>query len=245
MTATVTLHRSLLVLDAEHPAVRAAIVDAHHMHALVMSGFADRLHDYDFFTGHNTGHADHRASLNIQHATSLRNDGTNSIRVLVQSSVEAQWENPEADKWRDALLVDHADPTPRIHTPILDGKIRYELRANPTRNKNGRKLALTTHTDITNWWFRKAAAAGLHLDSTPEIDSPWEMKSRTKTERTQTKSENAASSGGKFTIRTHRLTGYATVTDPDVHLAALTTGIGAARAYGCGMLLTMRPKTRN
>lgn len=239
-TATTTLHRSLLVLDAEHPAVRAAIVDAHHLHALVMSGFADRLHDYDFFTGHNTGHADHRASLNIQHATSLRTDGT--IRVLVQSSAEAQWKNPEADKWRDALL---SDPTPRIHAPILDGKIRYELRANPTRNKNGRKLALTTHTDITNWWFRKAETAGLHLDSTPDIDNPWEMKSHTKTERTQAKSATAAASGGEFTIRTHRLTGYATITDPQAHLTALTTGIGAARAYGCGMLLTMRPKTRN
>lgn len=239
-TATATLHRSLLVLDAEHPAVRAAIVDAHHMHALVMSGFADRLDDYDFFTGHNTGHADHRASLNIQHATSMRKDGT--IRVLTQATVEAQWKNPEADKWRDALLD---DPTPRVYTPILDGRIRYELRANPTRTKNGRKLALSTNTDISNWWFRKAETAGLRLDSAPDTDSPWEMRSPTKTERTQNGTPNSGASGGEFMVRTHRLTGYATITDPDAHHAALTAGIGPARAYGCGMLLTMRPRTRN
>ncbi|MDN5760390.1 MAG: type I-E CRISPR-associated protein Cas6/Cse3/CasE [Tomitella sp.] len=229
---TATLYRSLLSLDAEHPAIRAAIVDAHHMHALVMSGFADRLQDYDFFTGQHTGHGDHRAALGIQHAVSFRPDGT--IRVLVQAAAQPHWHNSDCGKWVDALT---STPHTSEYTPILDGTVRYELRANPVRRDRKRKIALRHHNDLTTWWQRKAVAAGLHLTSPASIDAPWQMQSATKTSRT-----NPTRSGTGFTIDTHRFTGFATITDPDAHQAALAAGIGPARAYGCGMMLTMRPR---
>ncbi|QHE72597.1 type I-E CRISPR-associated protein Cas6/Cse3/CasE [Rhodococcus sp. WAY2] len=232
-TATRTLHQSLLVLDANHGAVRAAIGDAHHMHALVMSGFADRLQQYDFFTGQTTGHADHRAALNIQHAVSLRPD--NTIRVLVRSAVPPHWDTDASGKWVDALTT---APASHEYIPLLEGAVRYELRANPIRKgpDGRRKIALRQHDDLVNWWHRRATNAGLTLTGTPSIDLPWTLTSRTKTDRT---TQHKAGAG--FTIGTHRFTGFAIITNPDAHLAALTEGIGSARAYGCGLLLTMRP----
>lgn len=230
--STPNLHRSLLVLDVNHPAVRAAIVDAHHMHHLVMTGFADRLNEYDFFTGQTTGHADHRAALSIQHAVSFRPD--NTIRLIVQARVEPHWDNPQCSKWADALRV---PPATRTHSPIMTGSIRYELRANPIRKDGKRKIALRSHDDLNSWWQRRAQVAGMTLTNAPIIDAPWQLKSQVKTDRT-----NPHKAGAGFTIETHRFGGFARVTDADAHLPALTEGIGSARAYGCGLLLTMAPK---
>lgn len=246
MTATVapTLYQTMLALDVNHPAVRAAIVDVHHMHALVMSGFADRLEDYDFFTEANTGHADHRAALKIQHAVSMRPN--NTIRILIRSIAEPHWGTPHCSKWRGAL-VEGESAVVREFTPLIGGGIRYEIRANPTRRDGRRRHELRHHDDLANWWRIRAAEAGLALTSDPAIDAPWRLTSDTKTQRTagiRNGRPNTHRPSNGIVIGTQRFTGYATITDPDKHLDAMVNGIGPAKAYGCGMLLTTRPHQR-
>lgn len=167
------------------------------------------------------------------------------LRVLAQLTQEPA---PHLE----ALAADFpAQVQQRRLTPLLDAlapgvRVRYRIDANATKrhgnqatpHKRGR-LANLHGTDAELWWLRKATEAGLHpmrLTSTPQPDilgSP-----------TKTKPRSDGSSGGKDTeprpyTAVHGVTrfeGIGIVTDPERLRDAVTTGIGRARTYGCGML---------
>lgn len=226
-TETVELLTTLITLDINHPATRTILVDAHHSHKLTMSGFAHLLDKYDFFTGIRNGHADHRRALNILYATTGRPDGTLLIRL--QSDAPPQFTNPECDWWRDAIPDDYPPVTRRWKTP-LTGTINYQIRAQPLTTVNGRRRAITNPDKQLHWWRQQATKAGLHLTTEPIIDQPITLTSESK--------HNGDKNKNQFHLKTLRYTGTATITDPEKHHHALTTGIGRGQPYGAALLMT-------
>lgn len=231
--AAPTVYRSFLEFDPYHEATRGLLVDAHKAHRLTMSPFAYALEKNDFYTGARTGHPDHRASYNILwavnhsrpvHPTMLA-AAPARVRLILQSDIAPDFDYWRCQDWTDALL--HR-PSISEHTPaITEGRtIEYQIVIHPRRNitvKGIRKTVVAAHeNDIHQWWLRKATAAGLNLIANPDIDRPATLTSQAK----------------NLSIRHFRLTGKATITDPARYAAAAREGIGPAKAYGCGLLLT-------
>ncbi|MCT7372661.1 type I-E CRISPR-associated protein Cas6/Cse3/CasE [Mycolicibacterium llatzerense] len=232
-TTSAKVYRSFLEFDPYHEATRGLLVDAQKGHRLTMSPFAYALEQNDFYTGHRTGHPDHRATYNILWAVS-RTQATHPtmlvstpprVRMILQSDIAPDFDYWRCQDWTDALL--HA-PSISEHTPVIaEGRtIEYQIVIHPRRNTsvNGiRKTVVAAHdNDVHDWWLRKATAAGLALVANPDIDRPGTLTSQAK----------------NLSIKHFRLTGKASITNPELYAAAARQGIGAAKAYGCGLLLT-------
>lgn len=228
-----TVYRSFLEFDPHHQATRGLLVDAHKAHRLTMSPYAYALEKNDFYTGARTGHPDHRASHNIlwavnhsqaAHPTLLVSTPPR-VRMILQSDIPPDFDYWRCQDWTPALLH---PPSISEYTPTIpEGRtIEYQIVIHPRRNvtiKGIRKTIVASHNDdINHWWQRKAAAAGLTLPNSPDIDRPATLTSQAK----------------NLSIKHFRLTGKATITDSGRYAQAARQGIGPARAYGCGLLLT-------
>ena len=222
---------TVLSLNIEHSATRAAMLDGHLAHRLTMSGFAHLLPQYDFFTGIAHGHADHRSSLNVLFAASVRPNGTLLLRI--QSDRSPDFTIGACDYWRGAI-VPSSPPVTRHWSVPATGVIRYQIRANPTVTSNGRRRALNRVGEQLQWWTRQARGAGLELvPGTLAVDEPMTLEFSSKV---RAQDVNAP----RWIMPTHRFSGTATISDPRAHRDALVRGIGRGRPYGAGLLLTMR-----
>lgn len=168
--------------------------------------------------------------------------GQRDLRVLAQLAMEPQVQ---------ALAGDFAvQAQQRCLTPLLDkltagARVRYRIDANATKrhgntapaDKRG-KLANLHGTEADLWWLRKATEVGLHpmrLTSTPQPDvlgRPSQRKPRRESTSTPATQPNPYTAAHGVT----RFEGIGIVTDPERLRAAVTTGIGRARNYGCGLL---------
>ncbi|MCV7133202.1 type I-E CRISPR-associated protein Cas6/Cse3/CasE [Mycobacterium hodleri] len=222
---------TVLTLDHEHPATRAMMADAHVAHRLTMSGFAHLLQQHDFFTGVAHGHADHRRSLNILFAVSVRpND---AIMVRIQSDKPPDFTQRACDSWR-AAIIGAQPPVTRSWSVPVSGHIRYQIRANPTINTNGRRRAINGFSRQFDWWTTKAESAGLVLrPATLTIDEPLTLEF-------PSKYQASSVGGGRWVMPTQRYSGAATIVDQVAYRQAVGRGIGRGLAYGAGLLLTMR-----
>lgn len=228
-----TVYRAFCDFDPYHQATRGLLADAHKAHRLTMSPFAYALEANDFYTGARTGHPDHRATHNILWAlnytrpthSTLINAAPPMIRMIIQSDIPPDFDYWRCDQWTPALLH---KPTIREHTPAAtEGRtIEYQIVINPRRNitvSGIRKTIVARHdNDIHQWWNGKAAAAGLTPIAPPTIDQPGTLTSHAK----------------PLNINHFRLTGKATITNPTLYTQADHHGIGPAKAYGCGLILT-------
>lgn len=231
-----TLYRSMLSVHMDHPAIRGALADVHHLHRLIMTGWAHHTETQDFFAEADTGHPDHRASLGILFAMSGRRPD-NTLRIITQAHQPPQWNNTAAQYWEQAL-----SETPRIKERGIEPvgtAITFELRAQPTTTqrtgKRRRKISITDPHRLDTWIARQATRAGLTLTQAA-TSQPLRLESATKTQRTQQGTGDAANGG--FVLNTIRFQGSATVSDPDAYRQAVSVGVGAGKPYGCGLLLT-------
>jgi CRISPR system Cascade subunit CasE len=214
-------YRTLLTFTPDHPATRNLTGDAHTAHQMVMSGFAHLLPEHDLFTGADGHHPDHRANLNILQATQARPNG--DIQLLIQSDQPGTWDQQD---WTTALTT-----TPRTTSPTIatTGTIRYQLTCNPTwRSRKTRKtLAYRRPEGILEWWAKRASKIGLTLNDPGRV-------LRTDTLHSPRKKG--------LRIDTATLVGVAEVADPVALGEAITGGVGRAKAYGCGLLITQQAR---
>lgn len=226
--------RTIMEMDPYHPATRGLLVDAHKGHRITMAPFAYAMEEKDFFTGADHGHPDHRSTHNILWAVNCSGSDASTatrfapparVRVLIQSDIEPDFSHRLCDELRDALVK---APVVREHVPntVAGSVVEYQVIVNPrsTIRSGGvsRKVIARTETEIVDWWTRKSAAAGLSMTGTPVVD--------------QTRETRCEKKG--MTVRHSRITGKAMVVDPVAYAAAAHTGVGTARAYGCGLILT-------
>ena len=232
-----TLYRSMLTVHMDHPAIRGALADVHHLHRMIMTGWAHHTETRDFFADANTGHPDHRASLGILFAISKRRPD-NTLRIITQAHQPPHWDNAAAHYWETALT-----DTPRITQRVVETlgtTIAFELRAQPTTTQRTgsrrRKISITDPHHLHTWITRQTERAGLRLTTNPDTSDSLRLESLTKTRRTQHGTGDTANKG--FILNTIRFQGVATITDPTTYHDAISNGIGAGKPYGCGLLLT-------
>lgn len=125
-------------------------------------------------------------------------------------------------------------------TKLKEGDIwNFRLRANPTQSSfkdkdeetgRGKVHAHVTQEQQRQWLMKRSKKCGFELneETFDVMHTQWEKFP---------KNRNGAR---EVTIRTASFEGLLTITDLEQFTASLTTGIGRAKAYGCGLLTIAR-----
>ncbi|MGI5340847.1 type I-E CRISPR-associated protein Cas6/Cse3/CasE [Streptomyces sp. CA-181903] len=225
-TARFVATHSVLTLDARHPYAAKSLVDAQDMHRTVMSGFKGWVDD---------GSRDPRAQMGILSTWTV--DLKNAALVLVvQSRVPGDWSHIPKRALRDEPHLITVDRTFRAGESI-----GFRTVVNPTyvkpqsgpdgRMRRGKRVAHTTPAGVRKWVVR-------HLGGGTE---PSRFGVTTDAEAIAARLLPAVSSPAPhkgLKIARAELRGTLTVVDPTAFVTALSDGIGHARAYSCGLVLT-------
>lgn len=223
-TARFVASHSVLTLDARHPFVAKSLVDAQEMHRTVMSGFRGWV---------DNGSSDARAQMGVLSTWALDlKDAT--LILVVQSKVAANWGHLPKSVLREAPRRITVDRT--FHTGDIVG---FRSVVNPTyskprtapdqQNLRGWRVAHTNPDGVRKWCGRRFGDGNGSVGGTanPETISVRMLP---------TVSSPASHKGLK--IARAELRGSLTVTDPAAFATALSDGLGHARAYSCGLILT-------
>lgn len=230
----ITVH-SILQLDARHALARAAVLDPHAMHRTVMSGF------YGWV---EPDARDARAQMGILHTWSLdlRN---NALLLIVQSRIQPDWSsipgNALAEK-PTSLTVDQI---------IRRGDtVSFRAIVNPARHRaiavdtpkgreiQNKRVADNTPQHARRWFADRLQAEGADRTGPGGVRR---IGATCNPERLDVKilpkltfpDRQRGMKLGRAEIR-----GALTVTEPTAFAEALSDGIGKARAYGVGLILT-------
>lgn len=210
-----------LTVNHRSPAFLRDIADVHDMHRTVMSGYPD---------------SPPIATYRHAHGVLWRVDTLPGGQVIqyVQSHTLPDW-----TRLPEGMLLRPAEVRPL--QPVLDAikpgrTFSFRLMANPTRciraddgTDRGKRVPLRQAAQHVEWLIRKGEQHGFVIPTsrqgTPDVTA-----------------RQAPTLVGKrrerhgITIEPVRYDGHLIVTDPAAFTAALLTGIGRAKAYGCGLL---------
>ncbi|MFC5719194.1 type I-E CRISPR-associated protein Cas6/Cse3/CasE [Streptomyces gamaensis] len=212
---------SVLTLDARHPYAAKSLVDAQEMHRTVMSGFCAWIED---------GSPDARSQAGVLSTWSV--DLKQALLVLVvQSRVPGDWGRvPRAALAEDPYIIT-VDRTFRAGEVV-----KFRTVVNPTFSKpaagaagkrpRGHRVAHTRPEHVKSWFQRRLDT---HIGATADA-------SAVAVRMLPAVSSATAHKGLK--IGRAEIRGSLTVTDPRRFVTALSDGIGHARAYSCGLILT-------
>jgi CRISPR system Cascade subunit CasE len=140
--------------------------------------------------------------------------------VLVQSSIPANWHFLELLKNYARQPVDSKYVV--LETMIQDGRcFRFRLLANPTVTRQGKRLGLVGVGDQLAWLERQAEQHGFANESAGVVAS--DLLTRDKDSR-------------RLYVQRVCFEGVLRVTQADRLRNALRSGIGPAKAFGCGLL---------
>ncbi len=143
---------------------------------------------------------------------------------------QAGWANRES--W---IIRDYA---PVLGAVAIGRRFSFRLAANPVRVVTGedgikRRAAHVTAAQQLGWLLERADRLGVRFPDDPEGGSPSVAVTRRETLRFKRGTR-------RVTVARSQYDGLLEVVDPDALRAALTDGVGKAKAYGCG-LLTLAP----
>ncbi|WP_245679244.1 type I-E CRISPR-associated protein Cas6/Cse3/CasE [Actinomadura hibisca] len=222
----VTSH-SVLTLDARHPYVAKSLVDAQEMHRTVMSGFRGWVDD---------GSPDARAQMGVL-STWTVNLKEAALVLVVQSKVAADWGHLPKGVLRETPHLITVD-----HTFHVGDTVGFRSVVNPTYSKprtasdgnllRGRRVAHTNPDGVRKWCARRFGDGNGTGGDIGGAADPETISVR----MLPTVSSSVSHKGLK--IARAELRGSLTVTDPTVFVTALSDGVGRARAYSCGLVLT-------
>lgn len=211
-----------LTLDPVRRGARKLLASPHAMHAAVRYAFAapedhDRPGARTLWRIDNTGGGE----VHLYIASPGRPELSHLVAQAGRSDTEHGWTTRPYDGLLGSLQAGQ--------------RWGFRLTANPTHS--GRKTADAKETqrfgrlrlpEQTDWLLGRAARCGFSIppqqDGTPNLVV---HRRRTLTFRR---------GAGTVTLTTATFDGLLEVTDPDAFRAALTQGIGHAKAYGCGLL---------
>jgi len=191
---------------------RSVIEQPHRLHQIVMSGFPDGVR---------------REDANVLHRLEVVDT---TVTLLVQSDMRPDWHR------LDERLLLPASPFDPVSNPAVkemsglalsDGRIlRFRLRANPTKrlssgkgNKPGKRVQYFREEDQLEWLVKHAQRNGFRLLDVQVVP-----------EGNQTDRQRG------LTIYTVQFDGLLQITDADKFGTTVQTGIGPAKAFGCGLL---------
>ncbi|WP_217246966.1 type I-E CRISPR-associated protein Cas6/Cse3/CasE [Streptomyces sp. AC602_WCS936] len=227
----VTTH-SVLSLDARHPLVAKSLVDAQEMHRTVMSGFRGWVQD---------GDADARSQMGVLSTWSVDLKAA-ALVLVVQSRVPGDWSRiPRAafTTAPDVITVDRTFKAGEV--------VGFRTVVNPTRSRPGRptaekvrgtRSAHTTPEHVKRWFVRRLQGDGepptaedgvVRIGATADADALGIRMLPT---------VSSGHRGKPVRIGRAEIRGSLTVTDPETLVGVLASGLGHARAYSCGLVLT-------
>lgn len=215
---------SLLELNPRSRAVRNDLSDCNGLHRTMMKLFPE------------VDQLPARSALGVLHR--LEQDKGGKLRVLLQSLgrpdfarlPEGYLETPPQSKTLDSIDV--------LLQP--GGKLRFRLRANPTRaidtksrpdgtKSNGKRVELRGEEAFMGWLHRKAGQHGFRiLACRIDAGAPDPRRVNGKVE--------GRKGGSPITVASVLFDGILEVVDAPLLREALQTGIGRAKSYGQGLL---------
>lgn len=147
-----------------------------------------------------------------------------SVVVLVQSVVVPDWRFVEENSGIVAVRVKEFSPSFR-----KGDSFRFRLRANPTVTRNGKRYGLIRDDDLLDWFRKKEERLGVSLTSATVVDEGY-ISGRKRSEK----------GNHRLDIKIVRFEGVLKVVEPELVGEAFSTGIGPAKAFGCGLLSLAR-----
>lgn len=226
-TARFVASHSVLNLDTRHPYVAKSLVDAQEMHRTVMSGFREWVDE---------GSSNARSQMGVLSTWALDLKEA-ALILVVQSKVAADWAHVPKGALRGEPHFITVDRT--FH---VGDTIGFRSVVNPTYSKprtapdqqrvRGRRVAHTSPAGVRKWCARRLGDGNGSVGDIGGAAAPETISVR----MLPTVSSPASHKGLK--IARAELRGSLTVTDPAAFVAALSDGVGHARAYSCGLILT-------
>ncbi len=209
---------SRLILNPGSRQVHREIANSYQMHRTVMSAFSEKLSD------------DERVLFRIETHPHSRD-----ITLLVQSLYRPDWSRLQRSRY--LLAPDPFDPIDNPAVKNFDLQLRpgqlchFRLRANPTVKKKqdgklqGRRVGLYREENQMEWLTRKAKQNGFRIMSAYLNDHGLH--------------HGWISRGQKrhhLRMLVVQFDGSLQVVDPELLQRGLASGIGSAKAFGCGLL---------
>ncbi|MGW0857954.1 type I-E CRISPR-associated protein Cas6/Cse3/CasE [Streptomyces sp. NPDC002690] len=232
-TARFVATHSVLSLNARHPLVAKSLVDAQEMHRTVMSGFRGWVKDGDLQP---------RAQMGILSTWSVDLKAA-ALILVVQSRIPGDW----ARIPREAL-------TAAPHLITVDRTFRtgevvgFRTVVNPTRSRpsgkpvsdraRGARTAHTTPEHVKGWFSRRLQADGEPANAEDGVTRIGATAAPSALAIRMLPTVSSAHRDKPLRIGRAEIRGSLTVTDPETLVGALSNGLGHARAYSCGLILT-------
>lgn len=209
------MYLSRLLLDPRSRQVQRETADPYNLHRTILQAFGPN-----------------REQAGVLHRLDI-GPRTGAISLLVQSQTAPDWQ-PLVEK---AYLLP-ADPFSGLENPAVKpltlslqtGQIlQFRLTANPTISKvrrdengahrNSNRVPLVHEDKQLDWLQKRAAANGFRLLQT-----------------TISRTQKQTSRPKEITLYTVQFNGRLQITDTQQFQTAVRTGIGPAKAFGCGLL---------
>lgn len=219
------LYLSRLLLNPRSGQARREMHDPYNLHRTLMYAFADK-----------------RDQSGVLHR--LDTDSRSGLRfLLVQSQVEPDWSYlvEKAYLMPPNPFVPDENPAVKLfNLSLRTGQIlRFRLVANPTVKQDGKRRPLLKQKERYEWL--KTIGTG---DERKKRDSRGfkvlEMDlQQPRIQSSRIHRDNQISH--KLTLNIVQFDGFLQVIDPDKLLTAVRTGIGPAKAFGCGLLSLAAP----
>jgi CRISPR system Cascade subunit CasE len=219
------VYLSRLLLNPHAPSVKRDIANVHDMHRTLMSAYPDQPEPEAYRQAHGV----------LWRIDPVRT----GVTQLVQSATRPDWSRlPEGHLSRG--------PDTQSMQQVLDAltpgrRFAFRLLANPTEfsrtaAESPKRLPHRTIEGQVKWLIRQAERHGFVIPSAvhggPDLTT------------TEIPRITGSRKGHKITVYAVRYEGHLVVTDPAALSEALTSGIGRAKAYGCGLLSLASPRTR-
>lgn len=197
---------------------RSVVDQPYRLHQLVMQGFPDGVD---------------RQSAHVLHRLDQTHSG---LMLLVQSDIQPDWQSLDPEL---LLPPDPFDPLPNPAIQTLadlrleNGRIlQFRLVANPTikkvrrddngKRQNSNRVPLVREEEQVKWLAAKGEQHGFRLLHV--------------TISGQTQQKGWKKGAPPLTLYTVQFDGRLQITDRDKFITAVQTGIGPAKAFGCGLL---------
>lgn len=223
------MYLSRLLLNPRSRSVQRDLAHPHELHRTICSAFPEDMEC-----------TDERALYRVDQSQK------GELVLLVQSQHEPDWSQLPSQDY--LLSVGEGNPALKaIDLKLQTGqRLVFRLRANPTKRMGkraaydkGKRVGLYKIEDQLAWLQRKASDHGFTIHSVMpiqqrRIDGRIPIKQSEKAETDGEKSVTKQHHDAKFF--SVQFDGILQVTDPDLFLAAIQSGIGSGKAFGFGLL---------
>ncbi len=205
------MYLSQLLLNPRHRQVQRELSDRYQLHRTLMRAFPDPLPPEERVL--------HRLEIDPH---------TGRVILLVQSQTPPDWshllEKPH-------YLLRRTPAVKSVELALAAGsKLRFRLRANPTRKMRSQRhphkktrVPLIHEPKQVAWLLRKGELHGFRVLQ-QRISQPETYRGR--------KDRNTPA----IQVFTVQFDGILVVTDEDAFAQAITSGVGPAKSFGCGLL---------